>query len=419
MSELNNNEQQSKSKNKPSNKTNRNRQVHLVVTDEEFEKLQTLSKDFKNISDYIRHSTFLSRNEMINYLNKVADLNDRVKNKQFHAILSAKGQEHSAEELKVLAEEYIRRMGYADNPYLIYSHKDTDNNHVHIVSTHVNTEGVRIDDAFEKKRSLNIINQIMQSIPRQKMTGEYIKNNVLPYKFSTRAQLELIIENQGYMYKLDAERNISVYKNDKLVTSIPLIDIEKQLKKPKNEQRIRQLKAFFEKYRHNFDKDGFEAFMKEKFGIELFFHKSSGKDLPYGYTIIDHAAKEVFKGSEVMKLSDILKLSKETAAKNIPLTHKEAIENTGKDAKRLQNYLDKNDLFIIEKQGQYFLIDRKMDNVENISNWKNIKQYEGTFNLDGMEIIQEKSRSLDITIPISGGEESGETDRKRKRSISR
>jgi hypothetical protein len=49
-------------------------------------------------------------------------------------------------------------------------HKDTDNNHVHIVSTRVNTEGVRIDDAFERKRSLATIKQIMDGTLRQDMT---------------------------------------------------------------------------------------------------------------------------------------------------------------------------------------------------------------------------------------------------------
>ena len=93
---------------------------------------------------------FLSRNESISYFNKVSDLNTRVKNRQFHAVISTKGQEHTSEELKFIAEEYIKKMGYRDNPYLLYFHQDTDNNHVHIVSTRVDKNGEKVDDSFEK-----------------------------------------------------------------------------------------------------------------------------------------------------------------------------------------------------------------------------------------------------------------------------
>ena len=52
------------------------------------------------------------------------------------------------------------------------------------------------------------------------------------------------------------------------------------------------------------DKDELRQLMHEKFGIDLVFHGS--KDKPYGYTIIDHKTKTVFKGSEVLKLSELL-----------------------------------------------------------------------------------------------------------------
>ena len=52
------------------------------------------------------------------------------------------------------------------------------------------------------------------------------------------------------------------------------------------------------------DKDELRTLMKEKFGIDLVFHGS--KDKPYGYTIIDHQTKTVFKGGNVWKLSELL-----------------------------------------------------------------------------------------------------------------
>ena len=40
-------------------------------------------------------------------------------------------------------------MDYGENPYLIYFYRDTANNHIHMVSIRVNTEGVKIDHNFE------------------------------------------------------------------------------------------------------------------------------------------------------------------------------------------------------------------------------------------------------------------------------
>jgi hypothetical protein len=69
---------------------------------------------------------FLSKNDYIKYLHEVSKMNPRVKRKQFHAVISTKGKEHTAEELKTIAEEYIKRMGYSKNPYLLYFHQGFD-----------------------------------------------------------------------------------------------------------------------------------------------------------------------------------------------------------------------------------------------------------------------------------------------------
>ncbi len=362
------------------------------------------------------NTTFLSRSEIVNYFKKVSDLNERVKNRQFHAVLSTKGKAHNAEELKTLAEEYLHRMGYGDNPYLIYFHRDTENNHVHIVSTRVNTEGVRVDDSFEKKRSLETINQIMQGIPRQNMTGDHLKASVLGYKFSTIAQLEMLLESKGYTTELDVNRHLQVKKAGRLVTTISRADIEAQLKKPKNTQRTKQLKAVFEKYKHQFNTDEFQQFLKEKFGVELVFHTAAGKDKPYGYTIFDHATKEVFKGMEVMPLAEILKDKQGRSEGQKPFSHQETIENLVENKAEMQDYLDKNDLLIVAKEGKPYLIDRKSDSFQNISSWKNIEKYDGIFSLDGFEKHYDKRHDLSVSLPMA---DVVDTDRKHKRGYKR
>ncbi|GAB3832326.1 hypothetical protein GCM10028895_49880 [Pontibacter rugosus] len=64
----------------------------------------------------------------------------RVKQPQFHAVISCEGREKDAAELVDMATQYLQKMGYGENPHLIYFHSDTQNNHVHIISTRVNWE---------------------------------------------------------------------------------------------------------------------------------------------------------------------------------------------------------------------------------------------------------------------------------------
>ena len=75
-------------------------------------------------------------------------------------MISCRGREYSAEDLKNVALQYINKMGYGNNPYMIYFHSDTENNHVYCfyTSTEERTEG---KDNMEAVRSQKVINQIM------------------------------------------------------------------------------------------------------------------------------------------------------------------------------------------------------------------------------------------------------------------
>ncbi len=48
-----------------------------------------------------------------------------------------------------LARAYMQKMGYDNQPYIVYLHEDIDRRHIHIVSTCVNENGEKIDDAYE------------------------------------------------------------------------------------------------------------------------------------------------------------------------------------------------------------------------------------------------------------------------------
>ena len=91
-------------------------------------------------------------------------INKRIRRPQFHLGISCRGDEYTKEQLVNFAHQYLREMGYAEEgqPLLIYSHHDTANNHIHIVTSRVAPDGHKIDHnheycfAFFPKRGLKI-----------------------------------------------------------------------------------------------------------------------------------------------------------------------------------------------------------------------------------------------------------------------
>ncbi len=52
-------------------------------------------------------------------------------------------------------------------------------------------------------------------------------------------------------------------------------------------------------------KSDLTSLLHEKFGLEFVFH-FKGNNNPYGYTVIDHKNRAVYKGSELMKMGQLI-----------------------------------------------------------------------------------------------------------------
>ncbi|ARS38025.1 relaxase/mobilization nuclease domain-containing protein [Pontibacter actiniarum] len=246
----------------------------------------------------------LKQEDYIRYMTLVANTNESVLKSQFHAIISCKGREKSAEELLEIAEEYLQRMGYHDNPYLIYFHSDTAHNHVHMVSTRVSKEGKKVNDKYENVRSQKVMQEIlMQDVAYE--VKAYLRKT-LAYGFSSEAQFKLLLEREGVKVT-EKEGQYQFIKYGSMVHAFARKEVADRIAKYKAPNaRVGQLKAIFRKYKRGLTVEQFSGLLKEKFGIELVVHQAKGKSTPYGYTILDHASKQVLKGSQVMKLDELL-----------------------------------------------------------------------------------------------------------------
>lgn len=66
----------------------------------------------------------------------------------------------SDDKYREMAEQYMREMGYGEQPFVVFKHTDIDRSHIHIVSVCVDENGVKILDSFEKMRSMNVCREL-------------------------------------------------------------------------------------------------------------------------------------------------------------------------------------------------------------------------------------------------------------------
>lgn len=65
-------------------------------------------------------------------------------------------------QLADISREYLEKMGFGGQPYMIFKHEDIDRQHVHIVSTRVRGDGSIISDSMDFERSRKITDALEQ-----------------------------------------------------------------------------------------------------------------------------------------------------------------------------------------------------------------------------------------------------------------
>lgn len=63
-------------------------------------------------------------------------------------------------QLQAIAKEYMERMGYENQPYIVFKHNDIAREHIHIVSLRVDSFGKKLPHAFEGRRSKKITDEL-------------------------------------------------------------------------------------------------------------------------------------------------------------------------------------------------------------------------------------------------------------------
>ena len=62
-----------------------------------------------------------------------------------------------------MAQEYMERMGYGNQPYIVFKHTDIERTHIHIVTVCVGLDGKKLPDSYDHPRSMAICRDLEQT----------------------------------------------------------------------------------------------------------------------------------------------------------------------------------------------------------------------------------------------------------------
>ncbi|GAB3789338.1 hypothetical protein GCM10028818_57720 [Spirosoma horti] len=122
--------------------------------------------------------------QKINELERYARGNENISKPTFHVSLAFHPSEKfSDHQLSEIGQNYMDRLGYGEQPYLIYRHEDTHHPHIHIVSVSVDFQGKKISDSHQQRRS-NAVRQALEKeyglVEAEKQGKELLMNGLLP-----------------------------------------------------------------------------------------------------------------------------------------------------------------------------------------------------------------------------------------------
>ena len=266
---------------------------------------QAVLLEMKNFG-YVGAADGYTPEQLQQYLIDYSARNEHIRKAQFHVAISCRGHEYSQEQLLDIAHQYLHEMDYDDEgqPLLIYAHNDTDNNHLHIITSRVNPNGQKIDHNHERIRSQEAINKIVGE--DEKLRADLFLKEALSYKFNSITQFKAIMEASGYEC-FERDSNLEIARGGRVRTKIGMEDLTAKfsvIDEKKTYKRRRQLGAVMKKYRNMVaSRSELSDILQKKFGVSLVFFGS--KDKPYGYMIVDHSKQTVYKGGSVLSIKQL------------------------------------------------------------------------------------------------------------------
>jgi hypothetical protein len=298
----------------------------------------------------------LNFHQKLRRLEMLTELNQRTRYNSVHISLNFDPSEKLADDLlKIIAEEYLDRLGFTGQPYLLYRHEDAGHPHLHIVTTNIMPDGkaihlhnlgkrkseparkeieikyglVRAEESkLQRAYKLKPVNaaRVLYGKSETKRAIGNVLQTVLPlYKYASLAELNAVLR----LYNIIADRgeeNSRIFRHSGLVYRVldekgNKVGVPIKASLFFKDTTLKFLKGKFEA--NKLAKDDPKAKLRLKNAIDLYFLgrgksldgligalKKHGVDtvvrrneqgLIYGITYVDHQSKCVFNGSNLGK----------------------------------------------------------------------------------------------------------------------
>lgn len=280
----------------------------------------------------------------------------RTRNKVIHISLNPHPDDRLTDmELEQLAREYLGRLGYGDQPYLVFKHEDISRHHLHIVSVNVDENGRRLNRDFIHRRSKRITSELEKKYGlhpadrRQLRTdnplrrvdvsqgdvkrqvSNVVKAVMATYKFRTMGEYRALLslynvtveeargmvdgrEYHGLVYFPLSPDNSSAtngaenkvgnpFKASRIGKSVGYEAVQRKFEFSKGQIRDRRLAETTRRtvtaLARTYRREEFVALLKAK-GVDVVFrHTDEGRI--YGATFVDHRTGCVLNGSQLGK----------------------------------------------------------------------------------------------------------------------
>jgi hypothetical protein len=303
---------------------------------------------------FLKEANQLNYYEKLNRFQSLINLNKRATTNTIHISLNFGLEEKiEREKLAEIASTYMEKIGFGQQPYLVYQHLDAGHPHIHIVSTNIQKDGKRIslhnigrNQSSTARKEIEAAYDLQKAEKQEKAESQEIRplnaqkmaygrsatkrgmtnvlDAILPqYKYASLAELNAILK----LYNLTADRGKEegiIYQKKGLIyrvldehgnkIGVP-IKASSIYNKPTLEfleKRFRENETLKQEFRKSIKtsidwimikppkdlKDFKHALEREKISLIV---RQNDSGIVYGLTYIDHNTKCVFNGSDIGK----------------------------------------------------------------------------------------------------------------------
>lgn len=271
----------------------------------------------------------------------------RTRNKVIHISLNPHPDDRLTDtELEQLAREYLDRLGYGDQPYLVFKHEDISRHHLHIVSVNVDERGRRLNRDFIHRRSKRITSELEKKyglhpadrrrlrtdnpLRRVDVSQGDVKRQVsnvakavmAGYKFQTMGEYRALLslynvtveeargmvdgrEYHGMVYSATDDtgnRTGTPFKASRIGKSVGYEAVQRRFEYSKEQIRDRRLaettrRTVAAALARTYRREEFVTLLRDK-GVDVVFRHTDEGHI-YGATFIDHRTGCVLNGSRL------------------------------------------------------------------------------------------------------------------------